>query len=56
MSYFWMLLVAFVCGLSALPKTIKRLQKKKEVSDVLEIVGIIALAIAVICYTIDYFF
>lgn len=55
MTYYWMLLVAFVCGLSALPQIIKRLHNKKEMSDVLELIGIIALAVAVICYTIGQF-
>lgn len=53
MTFYWMILIGFICSLSALPQVIKRLQRKKEAADILQLIGTIALAAAIVCYTID---
>ena len=53
MEYYWLLWIAFLSCLCSLPKVIKRYQKEREISDLLEIIGTIALAIAIIFSTIE---
>lgn len=53
MEYVWLLWIAFLSCLGSLPKGIKRFKKDRELSDLLEIIGTAALAIAVIFSTIE---
>lgn len=53
MSFYWLLWIAFLCSICALPGRIKRFQKKREIPVLLEFIGTAALAIALVCYTIE---
>ena len=55
MEYYWLLCIAFFSCLFALPKVIKRFKIEHELSDLLEIVGTVALAVAVVFNTIEIF-
>ena len=53
MEYYWLLWIAFLSCLCSLPKVIKRFKTGRELSDLLEIIGTVALAIAITFSTIE---
>lgn len=56
MWYHWLVAIAFFLSLGALPKIVTRYKKKKEVSDLLEIVGVACLGVATFCFAVTAIF
>ena len=53
MWYYGLLIIALIFSLNALPKTMQRYKNEKQISDLLEIIGTVALGVAVICYAVE---
>lgn len=53
MAHIWLLLVAFILWLGAMPKITRRYKKQREFSDLLELLGGGCLAVAIVCYLLS---